>query len=676
VAAETLLQTFFSRLGFEVDTKGLEEYQNKVTELSKKLLEFSGITSLSIGGLFELTRRSTEGLAAVQKMSETYDIATDTLAAFNRMGKDFDITSESMMSGIGHLSVAMGAVAAGQGRYLTKILKELGLSVKDSAGNMKDMRSFLGDVAERMTTMQSAERNLLVTRLGLDPGMVRMLRNGREEFERLYDEASKGLPFRKEDYERAEQFEVAFNKAKGALGVMTAAIGLQLMPMFQRAMTSFLTWWHSNGERVMERIRFWIGSLVTSAGNVLDWIGRLAGDTDALTLAMKALGAAVAFVVAQKFAQWLQASWNLVKDLGSGVVLLTKYMLGLTSAEEAEAAANLVANIEIYALIAALLALAAVIYLIIDDYETWRKGGDSIIGRILKQFQGASEGVKRLWLAVRDIATAVWNSLKAIWSAAADAIGDALGDVWNAFKALWPVVKPMLIGLAIALGIVLVAVIGLAGAAVWLAAKFVSAIAHVNQIIAELFTSPDEAIENLKNWVGSIVEWILDQSFLIGAAFETVFAQIFNEIGNMFLDMIVSIVKKGAEILNKWTFGLSSKIGLKPEDVDKTMDEWANKWSQKSYQLVAEAQARQREVETGLAPPPIAGTAAPFAPPAFAADKPSVNAQQQNSNNTTVNANIQVATPDDAAKAVDKMQENAARKRKQQAGRNLAAVAG
>jgi hypothetical protein len=736
VAEGTLLQTFFSRLGFEVDAKGLNEYQDKLVDLSKKMLEFSGITALSVGGLFALTKEATRPLAEIQRISETYGIATEAIATYNRMGIEFGITTESMTNSLVTLQKVVQAVAIGQGRFATKALQQYGITVKDATGKVKDLREFLGDVAERMTTMTAGERNLLATRLGIDPSMIRMLRNGRAEFEKLYDEAKKGLPFKAEDYKKAEDFEVAFNKAKRALGVITATIGLSLMPMFQKAMTSFLTWWHQNGEAVMQRIHYWVGLFASSAENILTFIGELTGKTNVLSTAMKLLGAAVGVLVATQLASWVQSGISAIGGLVGSIGLLTKYYKGLATAQEEEEAAALITNLWILAIVAAIALLAAAIYLIIDDYEAWKKGGDSVIGAILKKFQGASEATKRFWLAVKDTALTVWNFLKSLWGYAADAFGEALRDVGNAWVALWPIIKPVLIAIGVAIAVVIAIIIGLAAVIVWVAAKVISLAAKITEVLYKMIYSPLDALntawEALKHWWDEAVAFFLDVVPQLAHAVSDVFLNIFNVIGQLWIDSIGHWILKAVGFIGGIAGKVKAFFGFGKEgeklDADKIAEEAKKDWDKQTRGAAKEGKESKAARERTEAPPLTAGTSGVGGPPpgtipelpapgakvaagvqtiaargiaqqrsergvqvapvptranvvamptaAQAMTTSHIDASQLNSNNTEVKATINVATPEEAGRAsVALTKEGDNKKRHQQSARILQPIA-
>jgi hypothetical protein len=674
MAAESgnLLQTFFSRLGFEVDAGGLDEYESKLVGLSKTLLKFSGIASLSMAGLFELTRSSTEGLASVEKLSETYDIATETLGAFNRMGRQVGITAESMGESLITVQKIIQAVAIGQGRFATKALEKYGITVKDTSGKVKDLQTFLGDVAERMVTMTAGERNLLATRLGLDPGMIRLMRNGRDEFNKLYQTASKGLPFKADDYRKAEEFEITFANVKAAIGAMTTEIGLSLMPTFQRALDKFLAWWKLNGEYVMGRIKFWIGLLTHIVGSLIDFIDELTGQTNVLTTAIKALGVAIAIVVGYKLGSWAYSSASALASLAGKALLAAKAMLGLATEEEAAAAAALIANIEIVAIVAAFALLAAAIFLIIDDIQTWRRGGESLFGKFLTWIKSLTGPLG----AMRDGFIDAWKQIKAIWLDTWGAIKESLKTLVPLLKALWPIVKVALIAIFVLLGAalflaaaLLIAILAVLGAIAYVGAKIATVVAKIATLsintMVEQFKDDLAAMEMVFT---ETYEWLKAKVIEIGAFFHAAFAVLGQVIGDFFMGIVHFVID---EAINLMTLGLSGMI----EQVGGTAKSWwekiKNLGSSNAPAMAAAASATPPSLASAG---PSSATLASLSPQqqaavTMASTANSVNAAQTNSNNTKIDATINVSSPEEATQAVLSLKDKAAKQR-QTVGRN------
>lgn len=665
--AETLLQTFFTRLGFQTDTKGLDEYKDKLVDLSSSLLKLSGVASLSLGGLFEFTRRTLEPMANVAKLSETYAVATDTLAAFGRMGREVGIDTNVMMNSIGELSRKMGEVASPAAARLRKLTEGYGLSVQKAGG---DVRVFLGDVAERMKTLTAQEQVNLVTKMGLDPSMVRILRNGREEFEKLYDVTSKGLPFTEDDYKKAERFQIEFAKARAAVGVMTSQIALSLMPAFQKAMESFLNWWRENGERVMERIKYWVGMFADWLGNMLKFLGTLTRDTDVLSVAMKVLGAAVAIIVGAKLASWATTA---AKAIGGLVTLLTT-------------------NPATFGLLVGITALGALVALVIDDFQTWKEGGVSVIGTLMDYFDRAKGSMTKL----REVVTFVVNLFKSQWESLKDAWGGAFDQMGKTFKVWWPDIKDALILIGTLLGAAAVAVVAFVAEFLIFVGKVVEGVGKVLEWIKLLETEPRKALEQLADYLWSLIDkfgdWLRAMSAKGEAAIRAWFSSILDAaekwindllngigewIGAKAKTIVAAFVAVFTAAIDAIKSLFSGGIMAMLDSVGAVLQEWWDKWIGKITGVAEKVKGVFGKASTAAAPlvsaageyvaPPILETGKPTTGPLLGPNVGGkwLDTSQSNSNNTTQNNTFNVQSMDEAIEGAGRLQQDLKRQQQQ-----------
>jgi hypothetical protein len=314
------------------------------------------------------------------------------------------------------------------------------------------------------------------------------------------------------------------------------------------------------------------------------------------------------------------------------------------------------------AIVAAFALIAAAILLVIDDIQTWRKGGDSLFGRWLKWLDTTGAATRKFWLDFRDTAVYVWNLLSSIWSAA-----------WGAIKeemiAAWPIIKVALIAIGIALAAAIVIavallaiVLALLGAIVWLTAKIATITAKV---ITFIFESPSETIRKLKAWFSKVFSWLGTKWTEISQLFIDGFTQLAGIIGNFFMSIVQWVID---EAIKLFTVGLSSLI--------ETFGGAAlNLWSKikGASNEGAQAGAAQQRAIASSPPPtlaasgPSSATIAALSPQQRAAvtmatSHSNVDAAKTNSDNTSIQATINVRTPEEASQAVMTLKDKAAKK--------------
>lgn len=458
----TILDTFFVRLGFEVDQKGLAEARAGIANIGHSLLGLAGL-GLSFAGLSALTIHTAEAMAQVELLSERSGLATETIAGMTKAGMQFDITAESMSSGLEYLNGQLGLIAQGAPTRLKMIMKAFGLTATDAQGKTKDVMTFLGDLADKVQSIEAKGGNAqgLLARLQLDRNTILMLRNGREEFLALYDAAKKGIPFTDEDYKNAEKFTLALRRAKGAVSNIGKAFAVELMPTFEAFLTRFNKWWKDNGKRILADFRAAISEWTRRLVDVIDKVEKLTGGTVTLTKAITLLGAAVGVVVSMSLAKWAfdavkpiadLAKWAWTSALAFGRAQATAKLLAAGLSEEAAAAEVAALStaellLPILAIVAAVALFVGAILLIIDDFRAWREGADSLIGRFQKNFPAAFAFVSSALGYLKQAFVDFWNALKDLWA--------QVGPVW-----IWLAKKIAMIAFII-IGVVIAAVLAL-----------------------------------------------------------------------------------------------------------------------------------------------------------------------------------------------------------------------
>lgn len=156
-------------------------------------------------------------------------------------------------------------------------------------------------------------------------------------------------------------------------------------------------------------------------------------------------------------------------------------------------------NWPLVAMIAGFLALAAAVALVVDDFETWRDGGESVIGDLIKQFPWLEDAINGIAQAVDDVMAGFSEFgmvMGGIMAELAPPIGDLLSALWRLasvlLTAVWPVVKMIFSGWAELVKLVLPVVTSLV-------ALLTNSLVSVINGIVETITSAVNKVTGLVN---------------------------------------------------------------------------------------------------------------------------------------------------------------------------------
>ena len=204
--------------------------------MGQSLLGLGVFGSLSVGGLVEMTNSVMESMAEVEMLSERTRLATEMIDGMAKAGRQFDISAQSMAGGLENVNSQLGLIASGAPTRLKRIMDAYGLSAKNASGKTKDVMTFFGDLADKVQQIEAKGGNAqgLIGRLGLDPNMLLMLRQGRQAFLDMYETAKASIPFTAEDHKRAEEFEKGWRQAKAQIDLVRKSIAFGLQPALQK----------------------------------------------------------------------------------------------------------------------------------------------------------------------------------------------------------------------------------------------------------------------------------------------------------------------------------------------------------------------------------------------------------------------------------------------------------
>ncbi len=337
--AEGSLRDYFIRFLFKTDKDGIEKIKEGVAAIEKKLhnagheafefnekLEKFKTTILEpLNKMREFVTQTAEEADNLRDLSERTGIATDTLEEYGYMAKLAGTSQETLTTGLRILEKNMGEAAAG-GKEQAEAFGKLGISLHNANGKMKTTDELLPDISKAMEKLPNhAAKTALAMKLFGRSGqeLLPLLEKGPEEIKAMREElAALGGVTSEEFLDASEKYVDNLEKMNQVWKGIRQAITGPLIQVINRASDAFLTWIKANGALMRSRITEWMQQLVNSFESFLHMIQRIA--TPLLIMA---------------------AALN--------IPFLT--MVGIR----------------------------AILVLIVDELDNWMDGNDSVIGRVI-----------------------------------------------------------------------------------------------------------------------------------------------------------------------------------------------------------------------------------------------------------------------------------------------------
>lgn len=415
------------KLGVKADDKPLERFNTGIERTKKGMLGLVKMAAVFTGGFALMAAGA---IAAAVDTAAAGDAAAKTASQVGLTTASYqELEHAALMSNVeqqafivGMRTLARTAFMAGRGnKEQAATFAALGVSVHDVRGKLRPTDQLLGDIAEKFKGMpDDTRKTALAMRLfgGAGASLIPMLNEGKGGLKALREEAHKlGLVISDETAAQADEFGDRLDNAKQALTGMRNVIGAALLPVLTRVLTVFRDWVIANRDFVKagaERAAKMLDTALKRILTTMYFLNAVAQKIGGWERVLKA-----ATVAALALAAGFTAVMIAVNLTTIAVGLLDVAMAGLATLTAIAAFFGLpvwaTAVIILAALVAAVAAVTivvteaaaifAVAALAIDDFLTFMRGGDSIIGRFIDAWAKSDTvlgGVSRVLLAVRN----------------------------------------------------------------------------------------------------------------------------------------------------------------------------------------------------------------------------------------------------------------------------------
>lgn len=210
----------------------LDSIRNNLRRLGDETRRVQGLlaglgVSLTLGAFAALVKGAIDSADELNKLSQKIGISVEALSTLQFAAQLSDVGLDTLKTGLKGLSANLTEARAGLGEGAA-LFQALGVSVEDTAGNLKSSDTILLEIADRFASFEDgATKTALAVKLfgksGMD--MIPFLNQGSSGIRALMQEAERlGLKLSTETAQAAE----AFNDNLTALKASTSGLGISL----------------------------------------------------------------------------------------------------------------------------------------------------------------------------------------------------------------------------------------------------------------------------------------------------------------------------------------------------------------------------------------------------------------------------------------------------------------
>lgn len=442
-------------------TVKLYAFERTTSKIGRSMTKAGNVmlgASAAVGGSILAVGKSTADYAG-----DMYDMARGAgigVEAFQKLayaGRMSGVETEKLSASLVKFD-RMVAEATGGNKTYMQTFEDLGIKIKDSAGNLRQPNEIFEDVADIFhNTEDGIGKTALAVELFGKSGadLIPMLNDGKAGLKAFYAEAERlGLALSNEMIAKGDAFSDQLENIGEQVKGVKLQLGAALIPALSAATEKI--------SKVIDKITKWVQEnpeLAATIGNIAMTTGKWIA---ILGTAAIAIGS-VAFIILQ-FRKAFRAMSNAVtigisifKNIKNTFLVVDKAMKGYTKTQKLATVATKLFNKALKAnpiltIISLIIALGAVVYSVIKNWDkiaAWfKKLWDAIVGI----FKAAWEAIKKVWSTVTGWFSNLWGGIKAgagkAWEGikntinkAREGVQKAWGSVKGWFSNLWGNVK-------------------------------------------------------------------------------------------------------------------------------------------------------------------------------------------------------------------------------------------
>lgn len=337
------IKDFLVSLGFDIDQAGANKFEAVLKGVTANVLKVGAVVKGSALSIVGFTTQIANGLDKIYWASQRTGASVQGIKALGYAASQTGASAESAMSSLEGLAGFMRSNPGAEG-----FLNRLGVQTRDASGKMRETAAIFTGVGQKLNNMPYYRAKQYAQMLGIDENTLMAMRRGMGQLSSEYALTAKRIGFNAESAAKQSNiFMTSMRNLTMTLGQAKDKIGSNLAGGLAGSIDNFRRQILDNWPK--------IEAVITKIIKGILWAG------DAITRVLWRTGQAVEGVIA-----WF-------KKLNPATQQLIALFSGLLVAW------RLLNTAFMSSPLGMITTLIIALGLLLDDYQTWKEGGKSLI---------------------------------------------------------------------------------------------------------------------------------------------------------------------------------------------------------------------------------------------------------------------------------------------------------
>lgn len=337
------IKDFLVSLGFDIDQAGANKFEAVLKGVTANVLKVGAVVEGAALSIVGFTTQIANGLDKIYWASQRTGASVQGIKALGYAASQTGASAESAMSSLEGLAGFMRSNPGAEG-----FLNRLGVQTRDASGKMRDTAAIFTGVGQKLNNMPYYRAKQYAQMLGIDENTLMAMRRGMNGFTADYQSMLQKTGFNADKAAvQSNKFMTSMRGLTSLFGIMRDKIGSNLAGGLAGSIDNFRRQILDNWPK--------IEAVITKIIKGILWAG------DAITRVLWRTGQAVEGVIA-----WF-------KKLNPATQQLIALFSGLLVAW------RLLNTAFMSSPLGMITTLIIALGLLLDDYQTWKEGGKSLI---------------------------------------------------------------------------------------------------------------------------------------------------------------------------------------------------------------------------------------------------------------------------------------------------------
>ncbi len=391
MANADVIKEFLVGLGFKIDENGLKKFGGGLADATAKAATFAAAVEAAAVAVEVAVTKMAQSMEKLYYASKRTGASVENIQSLKYAASQMGVTADEAVGSLENLARFMRS-NPGSSRFLESI----GVATKNANGQLRDTTEIMGDLGKKLAAMPYYRAKAYAGVLGIDENTLRALMEGMGEFSDTYHKMYKTAGV---DAQQAAKESRGFMNELRTLGV------------------AFELLWTKVSSGLIKTIQ---PMIIRFRESVMTNFGRMAGQLEKIldiVLRVASFLGAIAMRLVDWFVKLDEATDGWSTALAAALVAWRALNLGFMLTP-------------IGAIITAIVALGVAIVALVDDYQTWKEGGVSLID----------------WSQWADTIETVLDVLKKLGTFISETFKDYLTTIWENFKDTFGAIRAFIDG--------------------------------------------------------------------------------------------------------------------------------------------------------------------------------------------------------------------------------------